>query len=504
MTRLWLVALALLGRLPAAEAQVRPTTIVNAMLIDGSGAPARPGAIRFQRGLISAVGAVRPLPGDSVIDARGLVLAPGFIDTHSHHDWGADRSPGVPAATSQGITTIIVGQDGSSPIPLAKTFARMRQHPLAVNIASYVGHNSIRDSVMGKDFQRAATPAEVERMRRLVVQEMAAGALGLSTGLEYDPGIFSTRDEVVTLARAAAGMGGRYISHIRSEDRWFWEAIDELLDIGRETGMPVQVSHTKLAMKALWGRADSLIAVLDAARSRGIKVTADIYPYTYWLSSLTVLFPRRNFTDSAEAEFVLAEVSPADGLLLNEFGPDTTLVGKTVAEVAALRGTTPGATLRALIKEALDKAAAGGNGEESVLGTSMIEADIARIMRWPFTNISSDGQSASLHPRGFGAFPRVLGRYVREQGVLSLPEAIRKMTSLPAANVGLGGRGTLRAGYAADLVLFDPAAIVDRATTRQPLARSEGISAVWVNGERVYADGGETGARPGKVLLRRR
>lgn len=478
-----------------AGAQSRPTTIVNAVVLDGSGAAGVPGGLRFHQGRVLAVGAVSPAPGDSIIDAKGRTLSPGFIDTHSHHDRGADTNRTLLAVVSQGITTIVAGQDGSSWLPLAEGLRQFDANPLAVNFASYSGHNSLRDSVMGKDFRRPAWADEVERMRRLLLADMEAGALGLSTGLEYDPGIFSAQDEVLTLARAAASVGGRYISHIRSEDRWFWPAIEELLTIGRETGMPVQISHTKLAMKSLWNQGDSLVRVLDRARAAGIKVTADVYPYTYWMSTLQVLFPERNFTDSVEAEFVLANVSPADGLLLGEFDPDPALVGKTVAEIARQRGRSEAGTLMALIAESMESG-------ESVIGTSMIEPDIEKIMRWPFTNISSDGSNASLHPRGYGAFPRVLGRYVRERGVLALPEAIRRMTSLAAANVGLSGRGRLAPGMAADLVLFDPASIIDRSTTEYPARTAVGIDAVWVNGVQVFDGTRVTGALPGQVLRR--
>jgi N-acyl-D-amino-acid deacylase len=494
--RLLLVLLAGFMPITGADCQDRAVVVTNAAILDGTGSPVRLGSIRFQHGRIVAVGDVRPMPGDAVIDARGLTLAPGFIDNHSHHDRGAEEEPTVLAAVSQGITTIVIGQDGSSPLPLARAFAGYEAHPLAVNVAAYSGHNSIRDSVMGKDFRRPATPTEVDQMRRLLLEDMRAGALGLSTGLEYDPGIFSAPGEVLTLAGTAAGMGGRYISHVRSEDRWFWPAIDELLTIGRETGMPVQVSHMKLAMKSLWGQGDSLIRVLDRARAAGIRVTADVYPYTYWMSTLQVLFPERNFNDSAEAEFVLANVSPADGLLLSQFDPDTSLVGSTVAEIARRRGRSEASTLMALIAESMD---AG----QSVIGTGMIEPDIERIIQWPWSSISSDGGLHSRHPRGFGAFPRVLGLYVRERGVISLPDAVRKMTSLAADNVGIRDRGRLSEGLAADLILFDPARIMDRSTTTDPFATAGGIEAMWVNGVEVYRAGKVTGARPGKVLRRR-
>jgi N-acyl-D-amino-acid deacylase len=422
--------------------------------------------VRITGDRIAAIGALTPEVGERVVDAQGLVLAPGFIDTHSHHDRGlADRRDAT-GAVSQGITTIVVGQDGGSRIPLAETFARLEAAPPAVNVASYVGHGSVRSRVMGDDFRRVATDEEVERMRAIVRAEMAAGALGLSTGLEYDPGIYSARTEVVALAREAAAVGGRYISHMRSEDRYFWQALDELLAIGRETGMPVQVSHTKLAQRSLWGLGDSLIRVLDRARAEGIRVTADVYPYTYWQSTLTVLFPQRNFADRSEAEYVLREVAAPEGLLLGDYGPEPSYAGKTVAEIAALRGTDPATTLMDLIRLALAADSAGRDGDESVVGTSMNEADIERIMRWPHTNICSDGSLAGAHPRGYGAYARVLGVYVRERGVLTLAEAVRKMTSLAAEHVGLEGRGRIAPGFAADLVLFDPA------TSRPPRRRT--------------------------------
>ena len=496
--------------------------IVGAEVLDGTGAPARRAAVRVRDGRIAEIGDLAPLAGETVVDAAGLTLAPGFIDTHSHASGGLAEHPDALAAVSQGITTVIVGQDGESAPSLAKAFADLEQRPeagqslgphrkaglgahgIAINLASYVGHNSVRDAVMGKDFRRHATPAEVARMEKLVEQGMRDGALGFSTGLEYDPGIFSDPEEVLALAKVAARFGGRYISHVRSEDRNFWPAIDELLRIGKETGMPVQVSHIKLAMRSLWGQADRLLARLDEARRAGIDVTADIYPYTYWQSTLTVVFPDRNFTDRAAAEFALSEVSSPEGMLVSTFAPDPAAAGKTIAEIARQRGTDPPATLMALIAEALayEEKHPDADGVESVIGTSMDEADVAKILAWPYTNLCTDGSLEGRHPRGYGSFPRVLGRYVREQHVVSLPEAIRKMTSLAAHNMGISDRGTLAPGMAADLVLFDPATILDRATTSQPHAVSVGVEAVWVNGAQVFADGHVTGARPGKVIRR--
>jgi len=477
--------------------------IVNAVVIDGTGAPRRSAAVRVRGDRITEVGALAPAPGEAVVDAKGLVLAPGFIDTHSHGDRGLFEHGDALAAVSQGITTIVVGQDGGSP-PLADFFARLDREPAAINVASYAGHGRLRGKVMGEDFRRHARPDEVARMRELLAQEMKAGALGLSSGLEYDPGIFSARSEVLDLAKVAAASGGRYISHVRSEDRYFWDAIDEIITIGREAKLPVQVSHVKLAMHSLWGQADRLLRMLDEARATGVDITADIYPYLYWQSTLTVLFPERDFQNRATAEFVLREISTADDLLLGRFAPEPSYAGKTLAEIARLRGTDPPATLMALIQEALAFEAAHKDDDdvESVIGTSMSEPDLERLLAWPYANICTDGELDGRHPRGFGTYPRVLGRYVRERKVVSLEEAVRKMTGLAAHNVGLRDRGAIRPGAFADLVLFDPATVIDRATTRDPQARAAGIQRVWVNGASVYEAGAASGRRPGRALRR--
>jgi N-acyl-D-amino-acid deacylase len=478
------------------------TLITNARVVDGSGDTARRRSVRIAGDRISEVGTLQARAGERLIDAGGLVLAPGFIDTHSHHDRGLFDMRDALAAVSQGITTIIVGQDGGSHLPLADFLARLERERVAANVASYSGHGSIREQVMGEDFKRTATAQEIERMRELLRADMQAGALGLSTGLEYDPGIYSAPQEVVELAKVASSFGGRYISHVRSEDRQFWQAIDEIIAIGRDARIPVQVSHIKLAMRSLWGRADSLVRVLDGARASGVDITADIYPYTYWQSTLTVLFPERDFENRATAAFVLREISAPDGLLLARFDPDTTYVGRTVAQIAAARGTDPPATLMALIRESRAMEKTTGNSAESVIGTSMDERDIERLLAWPFANVCSDGGLAGRHPRGFGAFTRVLGEYVRERRVLSLEEAIRKMTSLSARNAGIVERGRIAPGYFADLVLFDAATVRDMATPEEPQARSVGIRSVWVNGELVYDANAPTGRHPGRVLRR--
>ena len=470
------------------------TLIKRARVLDGTSSPVRPADVRLQNDRITAVGDLRQAPGDRVVDADGLVLAPGFIDTHSHHDRGLDTGRDALAMVSQGVTTIVVGQDGGG-TDLAGLFARLDSHPASVNVASYAGHGAIRGKVMGNEFARQATAAEIERMKALVKTEMDAGALGLSTGLEYDPGIYSSRDEVLALAKVAADAGGRYISHIRSEDRWFWDAIDEVVAIGRVNKMPVQVSHIKLGMHDLWGQADKLIGVLNAARSEGIQLTADIYPYTYWQSNLGVLFPKRNFSDEEETAFVLAHVSLASDIIFNRSPSHPEYVGKTLAQVAQMHGVTDARALMSILAEP-------GGESTGIVAKGMADADVERLMQWPFANVCSDGQSFGLHPRGFGSFAKVLGPYVRDRKLFPIEEAVRKMSSLAAANVGIVNRGRIAPGFFADLVLFDPATVADRADFGSAQAQAVGVRTVWVNGQVVFEKGMPTAVYSGRALRR--
>ncbi len=485
--------------LTSTSTPLHSTLIFNALVVDGSGAPAFTGSVRIKGDRITAVGRLRKRRRDAIVDAGGKVIAPGFIDSHSHVDRGLFRQREALACVSQGITTVVTGQCGGSVFPLSDLFGRLDREPAAVNIASLVGHGTLRRRVMRDDYQRAATDDEITAMIELLHEEMRAGALGLSTGLEYDPGIYSTTEEVVELARVAAGYGGRYVSHMRSEDRNLWQSVEEIITIGERAAIPVHISHMKLAMLSLWGQAGRLIERLDTARAEGVEITGDLYPYTYWQSSLTVLFPERDFENRESAAFVLSEVTPAEGLLMAEYGPDSTCVGKTVAEIAEMRGTDPVTTLIDLI---MDSRRGGRGGAESVIGTSMSEEDVRELMAWPYAGIGTDGSLGGGHPRSFGAFPRVLGRYVREHGALSLEEAVRKMTSLSAANAGLASRGMIRPGYFADLVLFDPATVLDLATTDDPELLSNGIEWVCVNGTLVFHSGVSLGEYPGQVLRR--
>jgi len=359
--------------------------------------------------------------------------------------------------------------------------------------------------VMGADYKRLSTPAETQAMQALLEADMKAGSLGLSTGLEYDPGIYSDHAEVLALARTAAANGGRYISHMRSEDTAFDAALDELLDIGEKTGIPVQVSHLKLGLVDRWGDAPKVLARLEAARARGINVTADVYPYEYWQSTLTVLFPKRDFTDLDAARYALTHLTTPEGMLLGRYAPDPSLVGQTIAQIAARRQEEPAATYLWLIQTAEAWKAAhpeAAETAEAVIGTAMTPEDVASFIAWPYSNICSDGMIGARHPRGAGAMAKVLRLYVREQHRLSLSEAIRKMTSLAADNVGLKGRGLIRPGYKADLVLFDPDLITDHATVEHPNDLATGVSAVMVNGQLVYRHGKPTGVYSGQFLKR--
>ena len=480
-------------------------TVVGASVLDGDGGAARSVNVHIVGDTITAVDETEPADGVEVdvIDATGLTLAPGFIDTHSHGDSDLSLHRDALAAVSQGITTIVGGQDGGSPFPLAEFFEGLEAEPAAVNIAAYAGHGRLRREVMGDDFRRIATEEEVEAMRLILLEEMKAGALGLGAGLEYDPGIYSETSEVVALAREAAAWGGRYISHIRSEDRYFWDAVDEIITIGREANLPVQISHLKIAMVSEWGQAGRLIDKLEKARASGVNITADIYPYPYWQSTLTVMFPERNFDDPVAAQFAVTEVSTPEGMLIPTYKPEPSYAGKTLAEISEIRGTEPVETLMDLIRDAEAMRAAGEEGVESVIATSMDERDIERLMAWRHTNICTDGELDGAHPRGYGTYPRVLGRYVRERDALTLPDAVHKSTALAAEHMGFVDRGRIEPGFKADLVLFDPDTVIDRATPEDPRAVSEGIDKVWVNGVLVYAEGRTTGEHPGRVLKRK-
>jgi N-acyl-D-amino-acid deacylase len=487
-----LVALALAACLhPTAQAAAESSLLITgALLADGSGAPLRAAGVRIRGDRIAEVGDLSPAADERVLDAKGLVLAPGFIDPHNHSDDDLEANPLAETQISQGITTMLLGQDGGSPWPLADYLGRLRSAPPSLNVAMCVGHATVREAVMGEDYKRVATEAEVARMADLVERGFREGASCLSSGIEYVVGSYASTDEIVALSKVAARHGGFYISHIRDEADRSFEAMQEIVTIGERTGVPVQNTHVKLGTVGVHGRAAEVIRLYDAARARGVDVTADCYPYDAWHSNMKVLVPSKRWEDPVDVKKGLDDIGGAANVLITEYEADRSYEDRTLAEVAASRGITPEALYIEMVK----------NGDAGIIGKSMIDADIRTLYQWPWTMVSSDGGVGMKHPRGAGTFPKVLGRYVREQQWLSLPEAIRKMTSLPAARLKLADRGLVKPGNVADLVLFDPATVQDNSTFAEPFKLSTGIEKVWVDGTLVWSEGKATGARPGRVL----
>lgn len=483
--------------------------ISNASIIDGSGAPPYAGSVRVRGGRITAVGELQAQPGEALLDARGLVLAPGFIDTHSHHDSSWQQFRDMRAVLTQGITTIVRGADGSDGgeeafgyLSQAEFAAEFERAPAAVNVASYSPHGNLRSAVLGPDFKRPATVGEIALMAELLQADLDHGALGLATGLEYQPGIFSQTEEIIALARVAAASGGRYASHVRDEDDQFLAALDEVIRIGREAALPVHVSHIKLADKAFWGTTDTVIARLDAATSEGIDISADIYPYLHWASSLSVLFPDKNYDDMQVAEYTFQRTTDPETLLLTSFAPNPELAGLNFAQLAARLETTPEQALLTLSQQSDDYLQLTGRVGDSIIARGMEEQDVIAFMRWHRTNICSDGGHDGAHPRGWGSFPRFLSRYATAANGFTLQEAVAKITSLAARNAGIRERGMIRPGYYADLVLFNPDQVIDNATFEAPNVPSSGIEQVWVNGTLVLDQGDPTGQYPGQLVNR--
>jgi N-acyl-D-aspartate/D-glutamate deacylase len=370
----------------------------------------------------------------------------------------------------------VVGQDGGS-VPIDTLLSRLKKIPVAVNLASYTGHGWLRQQFMS-DLHRKATSHEIDSMKNLLSRELDKGSLGLSTGLEYESMFYAVPEEVIEIAKIAATKGGRYISHVRSEDINLEEAIDEIIEIGRQAKIPVQISHFKIAMRSKWGTAQKIINKLEQARLNGIDITADVYPYSMWSSTPRVLFPKKDFDNLASAEFATRELFDPSASVMVNYPPNPLWVGKTVTEIGKINNETPAKALMRIIHESADTGA-------SIVATSMSEMDISSFLKWPHSNVCSDG-SVGGHPRGHGSFTRVLGRYVREQELMPLETAIQKMTSLAAEHVGIRNRGQITPGYYADLVLFDPETVIDHATITESNAVSTGIEAVWVNGKMVY------------------
>lgn len=479
----------------ATHPPVASFVIVNARVADGTGAQLRNANVRIAGDRITAVGTFERQPGEPVLDAKGLVLAPGFIDIHNHSDDELADHPLAESQIAQGITTVVLGLDGGSPWPIGPWLEARRRSPASLNLAMMVGHATVREQVMKDDFRRTARPDEVAQMAQLVEQGMNEGAIGLSSGIEYDVASYSNTDELVAVSAAAAKHGGFYMSHVRDEAERSFEALDEFIAVGERAHLPLQHSHIKMGTTGVWGRAAEYIAVIEKARARGVDLLADCYPYDAWHSNLKVIVPNKQYLDPASVEQAIALLGGPTRITITEFAPNRAYEKHTIAQLAQAAGITPVEMYMRLIREG-DAA----NDEAGIIGQSMTEPDIEAFYKQPWVMVASDGGIGSHHPRGAGTFPRVLGLYVRERGWLTLPDAVRKMTSLPAQRLNWKDRGVIREGAFADLVLFDPDTVIDRSTFAEPTLTPVGIEKVFVNGIEVWSDGKATGERPGRVL----
>jgi dihydroorotase/N-acyl-D-amino-acid deacylase len=527
--------------------------IVHGHIVDGSGSPWFEGSVAVKDGRIADMGRLVNASARRVIDASGLVVAPGFIDLHSHSDFTLLVDGNAQSKIRQGVTTEILGESESAgPVlgaavqefdkslerfglkrdwtTLGEYFARVERQGISVNIASYVGSGQVRMAIMG-DNNRAPSPEELEKMKDLVDGAMHEGAIGLSSGLIYVPNMFAKTDELIALAKVAARYGGIYTSHIRGEGIHWKRSVDEAIEIGAKGGLPVHILHFKIDCRANWGEMADQIKEVQAARDRGVDVTANQYPYIASMTGLQQCIPPQYLTGTSEQRVarlkdpkVRAEIRRAietglAGWEANQVksvgGWHGVLVavlqkpenkqyeGKRLDEVARMMGKDPlDALCDLLISE---------GGSAGAIYFSMSEADVTLAMKQPWVGIGSDGVAVTpdmafmgkAHPRWYGTFPRVLGVYVREKKVLTLPDAIRKMTSLSAQITGLTDRGLLRAGMAADITIFDPKTVRDQATFESPLQYPGGIPYVIVNGVVVLDQGQHTGAKPGRVLYGR-
>ncbi|MGH3395994.1 MAG: N-acyl-D-amino-acid deacylase family protein [Streptosporangiaceae bacterium] len=518
------------------------------LLIDGTGAPPRQADVAVAEGRIVDVAPAAGAAGGREIDVTGLVVAPGFIDIHTHCDFTLPAHPRADSMVRQGVTTVVTGNCGHSTFPVgagerlellrrysaflgkdldwswsdAAGYTRMLSAlPLAVNVALLVGHGTARVAAMGFE-SRPPSERELAQMCAAVDDAMRAGAFGLSSGLIYAPGSYAATGEIVALARSAAAAGGFYATHMRNEGAALLTAVGEAIDVAQRAGLPLHISHHKVLGRRNWGLTRASLELLDSARRSGSDITLDQYPYQASSTTLTVMLPgwameggvgqmRARLASPAEREKIRTQIldGPADGSLQREFEPDTIVIasvpgggseltGHNLADLAADRAMAPVDVLLGLLAE-------HGGGVEVVL-FGIGDDDIHRVMRHPQVAVASDGWTlhpdagGRPHPRSYGTFARVLGHYVREEGVLSLPAAVRKMTGLPAGRLGLADRGVVRTGAVADLTVFDPATVTDRATFTNPHQFCTGVEHVFVNGVQVIEGAADTGRPAGQVL----
>lgn len=507
------------GPVPAAaQAEQFDLVIGNARVVDGSGNPWFYGSIAIKDGKIARVGSFLRPSSKFYLDARNQIVAPGFIDVHAHTE-DIYSNPKAENFIRMGVTTLVTGNCGGSALDIGGFLGKSSSTPLAVNISSLIGHNTVRTKVLGLE-NRAPSAAEQQQMNELVEKAMQDGAVGLATGLIYVPGTFSKTEEVVDLAKSAAKYGGVYASHIRDEANDVEKAIAEAINIGEQAKMPVEISHFKIASRALWGQTARTVGLVEAARTRGVMVTVDQYAYPASSTSLDSRLPswsiaggrdegRKRMADPATRKKVAAEVKEdlkkkkfkdLSYAYVASYATDPAFNGKNIKEITKIaRGKDD---LDSQIEQFIEMYEKGG---AQMVYQAMDEADVQAIMRQPFAMIASDSGvrnfgSGVPHPRGYGNNARVLGRYVRELKVLTLEDAIRKMTSLPAQTFGFKDRGLLREGFAADIVIFDETTVGDKATFVQPHQYAVGFSTVIVNGKVVFDGQQMTGTMSGKPL----
>jgi len=500
-------------------AQQYDVVIKNGKIIDGTGNSWYYGDIAIKNGRIVKTGKLDDISAKKTIDATGLIVAPGFIDVHTHIEGDEIKNPTADNFIYDGVTTVVTGNCGASRVNIAQYLQMLDSLKTSVNVATLIGHNDVRRAVMGAS-NRDPNEAELKKMEDLVEQGMKAGAVGLSTGLIYIPGTYSKTPEIVRLAKVASRYNGLYASHMRNEGDSVTQAIQEAINIGRQANLPVEISHFKVSGQQNWGRSKETVALIEMARKEGIEVTIDQYPYTASSTSLSTMIPDEILADggdSVRARLSRPEVKKyvIDYMLkklkqrkLNHYSYavvayyrfDTTLNGKSIEEINRMKGRKHRAKEEA--ETVIEMMLNGGAG---MVFHGMSEDDVKYIMKYPFNMFASDasiriyGQGAP-HPRGYGTNARVLSRYVREFKVLSLEEAIRRMTSLPAQKFRLADRGLLREGMAADIVVFDEKSVKDLSSFQKPHQYSTGFKFVVVNGQVVVDNAMHNGTRSGKAL----
>jgi dihydroorotase/N-acyl-D-amino-acid deacylase len=494
--------------------------IANGRIVDGAGGPWYYGDVAIKGDTIAAIGKFDPKTAARTLDAKGMVVAPGFIDIHTHARRGIFTDPSAQNYIRQGVTTLMEGNDGSSPPSIAKFLADVASAHPAPNFGTFAGQGTIRSQVM-QLANRPATPEEIEKMRVLMRQAMLDGAFGMSTGLFYVPGNFTPPDEVIEIAKVAGAMGGMHISHMRSEAAQILDSVKETIRIGEEGHMPTQVTHHKIIGSANWGLSKQTLELVEEARARGVDVSIDAYPYTASSTGTAALIPQwaqegghaalvERLKAPAQRARIKATVvdnikndrgagDPAN-VVMASCGFDKTLAGKSLADITKDRGHE--VNIENAAETLLEIQIAGGC---SAVYHAISEEDVERILKYPFTMIGSDGEIPQFgvgapHPRSYGTFARVLGRYVRERHTLTLEDAVHRMSGLPATRLKLYDRGLLRPGMKADVVVFDAATVADKAEYVRPHQYAVGFKDIVINGKVVIAGGELTAERPGRVL----